>query len=135
MLEKLICSLLSLLSGSTQVNTAYNSQLTTPSNLSPNPITIPSVSNPSSSGSPYIQLLPLNKKRKQWILYNTGITTVVLKYSTPPNANSGDWTHILQASGLLQDGSGGLIIDEMWKGAIYAQSTTGAGQVILTELV
>lgn len=134
MLEKLVCSLLALLSGSTQVNTPYNSQLTTPSNPSGNPITVPSVSNPTL-GLPYVQLLALNKKRKQWILYNTGTTTIVLKYTAPPNSTTGDWTHILQASGIAQDGSGGAIIDEMWKGAIYAQSTSGAGQVILTELI
>lgn len=134
-MNQLLCTLLNLLSGSSAITTTYASQLSSPGQIAINPISVPSFSAPSSAGSPSLLILPANKKRKQWILTNVGIVAVMVKFNAPPNSQGTDWTYLLNASANQGDGSGGVVIDQMWKGAVYVQAVSGTGLVNITELV
>lgn len=133
----ILCRLLGILQGSSQVNNAYNLRSASSGQVpqQSNPINVPSAAAPDTLGRTTLQILAANPNRKQLIIANFGTTVIAVKYLTGPNAAQGDWTFLLQASGVAGDGTGGLLIDEMWKGPVWVQSASGTGQVNLTELI
>jgi hypothetical protein len=134
-LNNLLCQLVNLFAKSSTISKPYSSQLSSPGGNTPNPISVPSVANPGPGNQTYIQVLNVNNKRKQLILMNVGNTVVAVKWGGIPNIGQGDFTYLLQAAGVPGDGTGGLLIDEIWNGAVFLQSSTGTGSVNVTELI
>lgn len=133
-MNELLCRLIQLLIGSDRISTGYYSQLQGSVPIAQNPVSVPSVASPNSTNQSVLQILPANRKRKQWILTNVGTVVIVVKLGSAPSSGSSDWTYLLQASGSVGDGSGGVVIDEMWKGSVWVQAASGTGQVNITEL-
>ena len=129
-MEKLICALMNLLSGSYKTTTPYSGQLSSPGQVPVNPVAVGIFS------AGFIQVLFLNKARKQWVLQNTGTTVIFVKLGNPPNAGTTlDYSFALPPCTAADDGTGGLIIDDLWKGAVFVTSKTAGGIVHITEMV
>ena len=73
----------------------------------------PQFPNPIAVGTSPIKLLDPNLKRKEFIVQNTGTTILVLKFTAPPNYNSGDFHVVLSAGGASRDGTGGTFISDL----------------------
>ena len=75
-----------------------------------------------------------NHHRKECVIINTGVTPIYLGFGTVlPTAVNG--LPLSPCSNYAGDGTGGSFISDIWKGAIYAISTTSAGVVTQMEML
>src|ERR1043166_150444 len=93
----------------------------------------PQFANPITVGTTPVKLLDANPKRKEFIITNSGTTIIVLKFTAPPNYNTGDFHIILPASSVARDGTGGSFISDLWQGSVWAVGNNVSGEVILVE--
>jgi hypothetical protein len=79
-------------------------------------------------------VLVANEYRKRLIIQNTGIYPVYLGLGAAPTTTN---YHLALAgcSNSAGDGSGGVYLDEMWKGPVFAISSTAGATVNPTELL
>lgn len=90
--------------------------------------------NPVPIDTEIVQLALPNSSRKRMIIVNTGSTTIYIGYNSGVNASS--YVYALPAViSSPNDGTGGLAIDEMWQGSVFAVSSSSGGSVNFTELV
>jgi len=113
-----VCDLLQQIVKSLSKSTSLNLQFF----AAPNPVTVP-------VGKP-ICILQVNADRKGFRISNLGNTTVQLFYQTP----DGGMTP-LSASGSAGDGSGNIITDEIWTGAVFANSISNPGSIEVMEFI
>lgn len=81
-----------------------------------------------------LQLLLENRSRKEFIISNVGTGALVLGFGFPPTPTN--FTMPLPASQNAFDGSGGILISDAWKGAVWVNVASGStsSQVIVTEI-
>lgn len=134
-----LCAMLGIMRGSWQVNqpSVFSDGLVQAAGnpQTKNPLSVPSEGTALANGQNFVQVLPLNKTRRAFIILNVGNTVIAVSYDSPPSVSGGKYTTLLQASGVAADGTGGLMIDELWKGTVYLQSASGTGTVNVTELI
>lgn len=82
-----------------------------------------------------IQLALENRKRKEMFLVNVSTSTILVAFGFVPTTTI--YTLPLQACGIANDGTGGIIIDQAWQGTVWAILQAGAagnGAMLFTEL-
>lgn len=91
--------------------------------------------NPVVLGAGALQLAQENRRRSSMFIVNVGITGVLVSFGFI--ATSTVYTLPLAACASANDGSGGVIVDEVWKGTVWAIPASGAtsGTVLFTELL
>lgn len=101
------------------------------------PVTSPTSSTANSPAATGVsgssgQILATNAVRKELIITNTGTVTVYLALGQTPTSSA---YHIaLAPCGSANDGTGGVYVSDIWKGAINAITAGSAGTVCVTEL-
>lgn len=86
----------------------------------------------TSVGTTADEILFGNEKRKRFMVQNTGTTVIKLGLGRTPTATA---YHVaLKACASADDGSGGMYIDEMWRGDVTAISSAAGGTCVVTEL-
>jgi hypothetical protein len=110
-------------------NTCGAVQVTQLTRLGNNPVTLPDGST-SANG---LQLLDVNRDRKEVIIQNVGVTTVYLGLGFVPSITS--YSIALLPCATAHDGTGGLYVSDAWVGAIYAIGALAGGQIAITEEV
>lgn len=127
--ERFSSSIENLIKNNKETVTVINSQ---PS-LAPNMRTSTTLGSSSQTiDVTYSVVLSSNDKRKRAIVQNTGTTIIYIGLGTIPTTNN--YTIALAACTLANDGTGGVLIEEMWQGAINAISSAVSGAIEVTEL-
>lgn len=94
--------------------------------LQPNPVVITANA---------IQIAQENRKRKEMFLVNVGTAAILIAFGFFPTTTV--YTLPLQACATANDGTGGIIIDQAWRGtvfAILAANQSSNGSLLFTEL-
>jgi hypothetical protein len=93
--------------------------------LNQNPVTV--TANP-------IQLALENRRRASLFIVNVSTSSILIGFGFAPTTTV--YTLPLQACGSVNDGTGGIIIDEIWRGTVWAILAAGApnGALLFTEL-
>lgn len=80
-----------------------------------------------------VTVLASNTARHECIVVNTGTTILYLGLGQTPTATA---YHVaLSACAVANDGTGGVYVSDVWKGAINAIGSAGGGTCVVTELV
>lgn len=87
----------------------------------------------TSVGAGAGQILASNAARKAFIIQNTGTTKLYLVYgSSTPTTTVYHWA--LPACTAANDGTGGLLNEDAWTGAVQAIGSAVGGTCVITEL-
>lgn len=87
---------------------------------------------PISATTPTL-ILQANPSRLEVLIQNTS-TDVIFLILTQNKGSLTNFHIALAASSSANDGTGGIWISDLWKGPIYALSSTGAGTLAVTEM-
>lgn len=90
------------------------------------------VQNPVTVGIVVLQLCLENRSRKELIIVNTGITTIYVGFGFTPTPTN--FTIFLSPCTVANDGTGGSLISDAWKGAVFAISSAAGGIVNFAEI-
>jgi hypothetical protein len=77
-------------------------------------------------------ILAANANRLEAIVVNTSTVPILLGLGQTPTATAYDVA--LSACTVTNDGSGGVYVSDIWKGAIEGIVATGSGVAVVTEL-
>lgn len=90
------------------------------------------VQNPVTVGILVLQLALANRSRKEMIVINTGLTTIFIGFGFNPTQTN--YTLFLSPCTVANDGTGGSLIDEAWKGPVFALSSNPGGTLNFAEI-
>lgn len=91
--------------------------------------------NPVAVTNQPIQLALENRSRKEMLIVNVGVAAIVIAYGFSPTSSV--YTMPLQACAVANDGTGGVIVDQAFKGqvwAVLAANQAGNGSLLFTEI-
>jgi hypothetical protein len=90
------------------------------------------VQNPVTVGIAVLQLALENRSRKELIIVNTGTTAIYIGFGFNPTPTN--YTMFLQPCSVANDGTGGTIISDAWKGAVFCISSAAGGVLNFAEI-
>lgn len=117
-----VCDLLQKLIDVQSKSRALNLQFFAVANNQANPVVVPT--------GKAICIMQDNSARKSFRIVNLGVTIVNIFYQ---NIDGG--LVPLSASQLANDGTGGILSDSLWTGAIFAVSLVNPGSIFVTEFI
>jgi hypothetical protein len=82
-----------------------------------------------------IQLALENRSRKEMIIVNVGVLSILIAFGFSPTSTV--FTMPLQACAIANDGTGGIIVDQAYKGSVWAVLSggqAGSGSLLFTEI-
>ena len=79
------------------------------------------------------QVLASNARRRQVIVQNTGTTVIKLVLGTGTPTQTA-YTVALGACAAANDGTGGVFVSDVWRGAVQAISNAAGGTLVVTEI-
>lgn len=89
--------------------------------------------NPISVGTSVLQIALANRTRKEMILVNVGTATIYVGFGFNPTPTN--YSIFLQPCSAANDGTGGILIDEAWKGTVFVLAAGASGGLVnFTEI-
>jgi hypothetical protein len=89
--------------------------------------------NPISVGTSVLQIALANRTRKEMILVNVGTATIYVGFGFNPTPTN--YSIFLQPCSAANDGTGGIMIDEAWKGTVFVLAAGASGGLVnFTEI-